>query len=234
MIIGAPDDVAGLVDPALNTTVVTLGHDIGVLRESVDRATDPGRPGVAVWMLTSGTTGPPKRVDPTYDMLAHSVMGPRTHGRAPHCAPGAAIVNSPLVHVGGVFRILLCVSEARPFVLLEKFDLDTWSAGGAEHRPRAVSLVPAALRMVLHSDLTRDDLAGCSGGDVGHGAVIRRRRGRLHRQVRHPGLDFPCGNGIRWRVAAWTLADHHEFWVAAKRGSVGRAESRCRPAGGVR
>ena len=37
-----------------------------------------GRPGVAVRMLTSGTTGPPKRIDLTYDMLAHSVMGPET------------------------------------------------------------------------------------------------------------------------------------------------------------
>jgi acyl-CoA synthetase (AMP-forming)/AMP-acid ligase II len=35
----------------------------------------PGRPGVAVRMLTSGTTGTPKRVDLGYDMLARSVLG---------------------------------------------------------------------------------------------------------------------------------------------------------------
>ena len=46
------------------------------------------RPGVAVRMLTSGTTGPPKRIDLTYDMLAHSVMGPEPdqyHRRRPNC-----------------------------------------------------------------------------------------------------------------------------------------------------
>ena len=51
------------------------------------RPDDPGRPGVAVWMLTSGTTGPPKRVDLTYDMLARSVIGrdPRSPRRRPNC-----------------------------------------------------------------------------------------------------------------------------------------------------
>ena len=106
-------------------------------------------------MLTSGTTGPPKRVDLTYDMLAHSVIGPEADQ---FVAPtqvrrGVAIVNSPLVHIGGVFRILQCVAEARPFVLLERFELDRWAEAVRTYRPRAVSLVPTALRMVLHSNL---------------------------------------------------------------------------------
>ena len=42
---------------------------------------DAPRPGVAVRMLTSGTTGPPKRIDLTYDMLARSVIGPVTDQR---------------------------------------------------------------------------------------------------------------------------------------------------------
>lgn len=222
MIIGAPDDVAGLVDPALNTTVVTLGHDIGVLRESVDRATDPGRPGVAVWMLTSGTTGPPKRVDLTYDMLAHSVMGPEPTAAPTTLRSGVAIVNSPLVHVGGVFRILLCVSEARPFVLLEKFDLDTWSAAVREHRPRAVSLVPAALRMVLHSELTRDDLAGVRAVTSGTAPLSADDADAFTAKFGIPVLTSYAATEFGGGVAAWTLADHREFW-AAKRGSVGRA-----------
>ena len=90
------------------------------------RPCDPRRrPGVAVWMLTSGTTGPPKRVDLTYDMLARSVIGATPRVPAPtELRRGVAIVNSPLVHVGGVFRVLLCVAEARPFVLLHRFELE--------------------------------------------------------------------------------------------------------------
>ena len=112
-------------------------------------------------MLTSGTTGAPRRVDLTYDMLARSVIGPEP-GRS--TAPtelrhGVAIVSAPMVHIGGVFRVLQCVCEARPFALLDRFELDRWADAVRRHRPRTVSLVPAALRMVLHSDLTREDLA---------------------------------------------------------------------------
>jgi len=52
------------------------------------------------------------------------------------------------------------VAEARSFVLLERFELQRWAEAVRTCRPRAVSLVPAALRAVLHSDLNREDLAG--------------------------------------------------------------------------
>ncbi|NED69796.1 AMP-binding protein, partial [Streptomyces sp. SID10244] len=54
---------------------------------------------------------------------------------------------------------LQCVVAARPYVLLPRFELDTWADAVRRHRPRAVSLVPTAVRMVLHSDLTADDLS---------------------------------------------------------------------------
>ena len=115
------------------------------------------RPGVAVRMLTSGTTGPPKRIDLTYDMLAHSVIGRqalrdgsptptevRSGRRDRQLAAGAPRRRVP----GAAVR-----RRGRPFALLERFDLDGWADAVRSHRPRAVSLVPAALRMVLHSDL---------------------------------------------------------------------------------
>ena len=221
-LIGTSDDVGRLVDAGLNTTVLTLDDTVGVARNSVGRQNDPGRPGVAVWMLTSGTTGPPKRVDLTYDMLAHSVMGPEPSAAPTALRTGVAIVNSPLVHVGGVFRILLCVSEARPFVLLEKFDLDTWAAAVREHRPRAVSLVPAALRMVLHSELTRADLAGIRAVTSGTAPLSPDDADAFTEKFGIPVLTSYAATEFGGGVAAWTLADHQQYW-AAKRGSVGRA-----------
>ncbi|NED62791.1 long-chain fatty acid--CoA ligase, partial [Streptomyces sp. SID10244] len=126
--------------------------------------------GTAVLMLTSGTTGPPKRVALTYDMLARSVLGADhrsddnrsddTDSSAPaRLSSGVAIVNAPLVHIGGVFRTLQCIVAARPYVLLPRFEIGSWADAVRRYRPRAVSLVPTAVRMVLHSDLTRADLA---------------------------------------------------------------------------
>src|SRR4029079_784880 len=121
VIIGLPGDIANLVTPAFTGTVITVADLDTAPTESLGITTDDaGRPGVAVWMLTSGTTGPPKRVDLTYDMLARSVMGkdPANVPAPQEIRRGVAIVNAPLVHIGGVFRVLQCVAEARPFVLL--------------------------------------------------------------------------------------------------------------------
>src|SRR3954451_18870147 len=155
LIIGEPDDLASLV-PDAPTVLPLSGLDAAPQIPSI--GTGVCRPGVAVRMLTSGTTGPPKRIDLTYDMLARSVMG-REAGPAPtELRRGVAIVNAPLVHIGGVFRVLQCICEARPFALLDRFELDTWVDAVRRHRPRAVSLVPAALRMVLHSAVRPEDL----------------------------------------------------------------------------
>ncbi|MBW0014458.1 AMP-binding protein, partial [Mycobacterium sp.] len=180
--------------------------------------------GVAVRMLTSGTTGPPKRIDLSYDMLARSVMG-----RHPENAPaptrlrdGVAIVNSPLVHIGGVFRVLQCVAEARPFVLLERFELRAWAEAVRTHRPRTVSLVPAALRTVLHSDLTRADLESIRAVTCGTAPLSADDADAFTEKYGIPVLTSYAATEFGGGVAGWTLADYEKH-RRAKRGSVGRA-----------
>lgn len=179
---------------------------------------------IAVRMLTSGTTGPPKRIDLSYDMLAHSAMGRgfRDASSPAEVRTGVAIVNSPLVHIGGVFRVLQCVAEARPFVLLERFELTNWTAAVRRHRPRAVSLVPAALRTVLHSELTRDDLAGVRVVTCGTAPLSADDADAFFEKFGVPVLTSYAATEFGGGVAGWTLADHQRHW-RAKRGSVGRA-----------
>jgi long-chain acyl-CoA synthetase len=226
LIIGEPDDLAALGKPA-GTTMVSIEHpgaEPKVVAVGGEHANHDGRPGVAVRMLTSGTTGPPKRVDLTYDMLAHSVMGPE-HDRPPpprELRQGVAIVNSPLVHIGGVFRVLQCVAEARPFVLLERFELHRWAEAVREHRPRAVSLVPAALRMVLQSDLPREDLASIRAVTSGTAPLSAGDADAFMDKYGIPVLTSYAATEFGGGVAGWTLADHQKYW-RIKRGSVGRA-----------
>ena len=223
LIVGEPDDLARLVPPGTNTAPIPALLDVPA--ESETGGTGPApRPGVAVRMLTSGTTGPPKRIDLSYDMLARSVMG-----RDPHRAPmptalrhGVAIVNSPLVHIGGVFRVLQCVVEARSFVLLEKFELTAWAAAVREHRPRTVSLVPAALRTVLHSDLPRTDLESIRAVTCGTAPLSADDADAFTDKYGIPVLTSYAATEFGGGVAGWTLADYQLHWLA-KRGSVGRA-----------
>ncbi|OBF43828.1 AMP-dependent synthetase [Mycolicibacterium peregrinum] len=226
VLVGLAEDIAGLASPSPTTATVTI-RDLDTEPEVVtapDPAHDAGRPGVAVWMLTSGTTGPPKRVDLTYDMLARSVIGrePENSPAPTELRRGVAIVNSPLVHVGGVFRVLLCIAEARPFVLLPKFELQRWVDAVREHQPRAVSLVPAALRMVLHSDLTRNDLAGIRAVTSGTAPLSADDADAFTEKFGIPVLTSYAATEFGGGVASWTLADHQKHWKD-KRGSVGRA-----------
>lgn len=221
-LIGSTEDLAALAPDTPATTVAVDGLDTAPQVRAGTTPDDEGRPGVAVWMLTSGTTGPPKRVDLTYDMLARSVMGPEGAPAPTAVRRGVAIVNSPLVHVGGVYRVLLCLAEARPFVLLPKFDLRQWADAVREHRPRAVSLVPAALRMVLHSDLTREDLTGVTVVTSGTAPLSADDADAFTEKFGIPVLTSYAATEFGGGVAGWTLADHRRFWQR-KRGSVGRA-----------
>ncbi|WP_123024044.1 class I adenylate-forming enzyme family protein [Mycolicibacterium stellerae] len=227
VIVGDRDDLARLVEPTSASTVLSISAlDAEPELESVGKGRDAARPGVAVRMLTSGTTGPPKRIDLTYDMLAHSVMGPEPEESQPptEVRRGVAIVNAPLVHIGGVFRVLQCIVEARPFALLSRFDLDAWADAVRRHRPRAVSLVPAALRMVLHSSLRREDLDGVRAVTSGTAPLSADDADAFQAKFGIPVLTSYAATEFGGGVAGWTLTDHQKYWQA-KRGSVGRANA---------
>ncbi|MGW4365802.1 class I adenylate-forming enzyme family protein [Nocardia takedensis] len=223
LIIGGPTDLAASVATDTATLPLTeLGDAPSAPLPRVDTVSDAA--GVAVRMLTSGTTGPPKRVDITYDMLARSVIGPDPAAATPPSAPrrGVAIVNAPLVHIGGVFRILQCVTEARPFVFLPKFELERWAEAVRRHRPGAVSLVPAALRAVLHSELTAADLAGVRVVTSGTAPLSADDADAFQARFGIPVLTSYAATEFGGGVAGWNLSDHRRLW-STKRGSVGRA-----------
>jgi len=85
-----------------------------------------------------------------------------------------------------------------------------------------VSLVPAALRMVLHSDLTRDDLSGVRAVTSGTAPLSADDADAFTEKFGVPVLTSYAATEFGGGVAGWTLADHQEHWHA-KRGSVGRA-----------
>jgi long-chain acyl-CoA synthetase len=224
VIIGNSDDLATLVGPSSGSAVIAISTLDGEPRLTAgeDRVAD--RSGVAVRMLTSGTTGPPKRIDLTYDMLAHSVIGPEPD-RSPtptEVRSGVAIVNAPLVHIGGVFRVLQCVAEARSFVLLDRFEIQRWVDAVRRHRPKAVSLVPTALRMVLHSDVTKEDLASIRAVTSGTAPLSAEDADAFQQKFGIPVLTSYAATEFGGGVAGWTYADHQKYWQD-KRGSVGRA-----------
>jgi len=242
---GEPADVAAFApagDPCRVLSTTDLGAPLDAAGPLPGHAIS--RPGVAVEMLTSGTTGPPKRVPLSYQTLTRVLLGAKYYERnagpaqaaAARLRTGVAIVNAPLVHLGGLFRVLQCLYDGRSFCLLERFSVEEWASAVRRHRPRTVSLVPAALRMVLDADLDRGDLGSVRSVISGTAPLAPEVADAFTAKYGVPVLVSYAATEFGGGVAGWNLADYQQFW-AAKRGSVGRAHPGCElrvvdPAGG--
>ena len=232
---GEADDLAELVSDGLRATraaASALGQPMVITPGAAGPRihANPERPETAVRMLTSGTTGPPKRVDLSYRMLERVLVGAKHYesnrDETAHLRRGVAIVNSPLVHLGGLFRVLQCVTDGRSFCLLERFTVDAWSDAVRRHRPATASLVPAALRMVLEADLKAGDLSSIRSVVSGTAPLDPDDADAFTAKYGIPVLITYAATEFGGSVAGWNLDDHKRFW-AAKRGSVGRAHDGC-------
>ena len=181
-------------------------------------------------MLTSGTTGPPKRIDLSYDMLELVMRGAKHYERAAdtdvRLREGVVIVNAPLVHVSGVFRVVQAVLDGRRIALLERFTVDGWVDAVRRHRPKTVSLVPTALRMVLDADVDDDVFTSVRSVVSGTAPLDPDLADAFTDRYRVPVLTSYGATEFGGGVAGWNLADHQQFGTA-KRGSVGRAHPGC-------
>ncbi len=238
LLVGEPEDLDTLVgDRSRQATLSTTDLGEPVVATPAPHAGDAGagagaagRPGVAVRMLTSGTTGPPKRIDLQYATLERVLVGAKHYESDPDDAlrlrSGVAIVNSPLVHLGGLFRVLQCVNDGRSFSLLERFTVDGWLDAVHRHQPKTVSLVPAALRMVLEADVDPALLGSVRSVVSGTAPLAPDDADAFTAKYGVPVLVAYAATEFGGGVAGWNLADHGRYWTE-KRGSVGRAHAGC-------
>jgi acyl-CoA synthetase (AMP-forming)/AMP-acid ligase II len=202
---------------------------LGSLRRDV--AYHDPLPGVAVKMLTSGTTGPPKRVSLSYRSIEESLLGAEHYesgaSKARGSLPtGVVVVTAPLVHVSGLWRTLQAMTAGRRVSLLERFTVEGFRDAVRRHRPKVASLVPAALRMVLDADLAREDLASLRAVTSGTAPLPPETALAFEQKYGIPVLPLYGATEFAGGVAGWTLEDHRK-WAAEKRGSVGRAHPGC-------
>lgn len=182
-------------------------------------------PDTAVLMLTSGTTGPPKRVPLFYRALTDSLLAADHYGSRKiglRLSSGVRVVTGPLVHISGIWDVLTSVVAGRRMAVLERFDVADWLSLVETHRPKAASLVPTALRMVYAANLDPDRLSSlqvitCGTAPIDpHEVELFEARYGIPVLVLYGATEFAGG------VTGWTLDDRKRF-AATKRGSVGRA-----------
>lgn len=214
---------------------ITLGAAVGDPVGCVAGLETPGsgphrtaKPGTLVEMLTSGTTGKPKRIPIRTGDFAKSLgagIWSKDGGAgipAPTPKKSASILFVPLLHISGFYRCLFAIFECRPMVLLEKFAIEPWREAMRQHRPKNLGLPPTALRMILDADVPKEELASVLAVNVGTAPLDQATRKAFEDRY---GIPVLCNYGATeflGPVASWTLADRRHFGDA-KEASVGRA-----------
>lgn len=201
-----------------------LGID-GTLRPAggTAPAAAPADPGVAVEMLTSGTTGPPKRVHLRIGQLDQAlVSGGQTPKAERLLSRSAALVAAPLVHIGGLWRALACLATGRRMLLMPKFAVEPWVSAVERHRLRAASLVPAAIRAVLDAEVPKERLASLQVITSGTAPCPAELADAFFLTYGIPVLMTYGATEFAGAVVGWTLPLHERWW-RRKAGSAGRA-----------
>lgn len=204
--------------------------DVGAMvrHSELSRDVSQGDPTVAVEILTSGTTGTPKRIPLRRVQLESSLSAALQHNdrldgsQRPPLSGKTGLVVLPIVHIGGMWGLLQFLVTARPFVLLDRFTLSAWRAAVVEHRPILVSLPPPALRAVLDSDITPDELESVRAVNAGTSPVEPALVDAFYEKFGIAVLIVYGATEFSGAVAGWNLKDFRGRW-ADKKGSVGRA-----------
>ena len=183
-------------------------------------------PDIAVEMLTSGTTGAPKRIPLPYKNLESSIDATSHYEKG---AAGALALKTratihwaTLVHISGIWTIIKTITDGRPICLLERFNVDTWCAALDCHQPKMVGLPPAAMKMVIDAQVPPEKLQGLRAVRSGT-APLDPALGKQFEDIYGvPVLVVYGATEFAGAVTGWTLKLHQE-WITSKRGSVGRA-----------
>lgn len=214
--------------PLLGMSLLSAGRSAG------DSGAEPFHaplPGTCILMLTSGTTGPAKRIELPYRHFERAIFDAEyyeTKGGAMTLTlkETPAVLATPLVHIGGMYAAVAAVASARPTVILEKFSVAELRRVLAAYAPKLIALPPTAIRMILDAAVPQAELACLRAIRTGSAPLDPALQEAFEAHYGVPLLDAYGATEFAGAVAGWTLKDHTAH-SRAKRGSVGRAQPGC-------
>ena len=211
---------AGSAGVALSMTAPTVAAVPGLERRDASRRHAEAEPGVALQILTSGTTGPPKRQSIKTRVLERTVFSVTSGEAAP---PGAPPEFSYWQFGGiGVCQLIAGVYNGRRIVMLERFTVDGWVNAVKTHGIKRSGVQPAVIRMLLDADVPKEDLASLDFLISASGPLDPETRDEFEARY---GIPIKLAYGateFAGSLCAWTPEMEREFG-ASKRNSVGRA-----------
>jgi acyl-CoA synthetase (AMP-forming)/AMP-acid ligase II len=180
---------------------------------------------IAVLMMTSGTTGRPKRVELTYERMTAAFRAGGLvldEGREPRLRSGTDILWASLAHISGLYFAATQVMEGRSVALLEKFEVGPWVELVRRYRPGYVRLPPTALRMVLLAEVPPDTFENVRAVGCGTAPLPPALAEAFEDRYGVPVLSTYGATEFAGAIAGWSLKEKQQ-WGRTKRGSAGRA-----------
>ena len=225
----APEVAAALAETGCLVLELTGDADapVRVRRERTSaRAETDTAPGVAVEMLTSGTTGAPKRIAMKRVGFEESVFAAarfekgRSADDAPVLRKGVQLLMAPFSHIGGLLALMNAIMAGRSGALLPKFTVEGFRDAVKRHGIKAASAPPAALKMVYDANVPKEDLVSLKAFRTGTAPLDPDLADAFYERYGIPVLQN-YGATEFGGVAGWTIADFEAHRVD-RRGAVGR------------
>lgn len=179
----------------------------------------PEEPGVE--LLTSGTTGVPKRVLIGFPILAR-VAESFTLGEPPPGGRPPQVVSAPFGNVSGLCQLIGCAAGTTPMIILEKFTVADLVDAVKRHKPPILGLAPPAVKMIIDAGVPREDMAGVGAIFGGGGALLPEIQEQFEEIYGIPILWGYGATEFGGTLVRWT-PDMRARFGTSKRGSIGCA-----------
>lgn len=182
--------------------------------------------GVGIEMLTSGTTGTPKRIPlPAANfskmVLDAAVYEKRDVNAAPKLSRSVTIANTPFSHIGGIFGLFVTLSAGRKACMLDRFRVNEFVDAIQRHQPKVVGAPPSALRMIIDAKVPKEALSSLAVFRTATAPLDPSLADQFFEIYGVPVLQNYGATEFAGGVAGWTLPDFQKYG-ADRRGSVGR------------
>ena len=181
-------------------------------------------PGTAMELLSSGTTGAPRRIPLSWATIAAVVEGAGAAYAGTGGSDAPQIMVHPLGNISGLAYALPPLVHARRLILLDRFEVRSWAEAVRDYKPVRGTVPPAGVRMLLDSDVPVEWLASLSLVAVGGGRLEPAIQAAFEARFGIPVLPAFGATEFGGVIANWSL-DLYREWGARKQGSAGRASA---------
>jgi acyl-CoA synthetase (AMP-forming)/AMP-acid ligase II len=175
---------------------------------------------VALQILTSGTTGPPKRQSIKTQVLQRTVFSVTSGEKAALDAP-PELAYWQFGGIG-VCQLIAGIYNRRRIVILERFTVEGYVNAVKTYGITRSGVQPAVIRMLLDAEVAKEDLASLDFLISASGPLDPETRDEFEARYGIPIVLAYGATEFAGSLCAWTTELQRQFG-ASKRNSVGRA-----------